>query len=72
MACAGICAPTSLDEEGPSSPLSTSSSPSSLFPMPQSSVTQAATGVCTKDTVKKTGLNVWASGERDGNAPDVE
>jgi len=29
------------------------------------------TGICTKETVKRTGLNVWARGCGD-NGPDVE
>lgn len=40
--------------------------------MSQSYATQDATKICTKDTVKATGLNIWASGEHSGNGPEVD
>ena len=34
---------------------------------------QAATDMCTRDTVKATGLNIWVSGENESqNGPEVE
>ena len=40
--------------------------------MSQSSASQTLTGLSSKETVKKAGLNIWASGEDAGHAPEVE
>ncbi len=40
--------------------------------MSQSYATQVATRICSKDTVKATGLNIWVSGEHSHNEPEVE
>ena len=40
--------------------------------MLESETTQVATKVCSKDTVSEAGLNVWVTGEHNGNAPSVE
>ena len=40
--------------------------------MSQSYVIQAATMMCSKATVKTTGLNIWVSGEHNHNGPEVE
>ncbi|KAF6234180.1 hypothetical protein HO173_007600 [Letharia columbiana] len=40
--------------------------------MSQSCATQDGTKMCSKDTVKATGLNIWASGEHGRNRPKVD
>lgn len=40
--------------------------------MSQDYASQAAPTLCSKDTVKATGLNVWASGEQGDSGPEVE
>ena len=40
--------------------------------MSQGYAAQAVTRMCTKDTVKTTGLNIWVSGEDSQNRPEVE